>query len=526
MAEDSKTPVPIDWQELRKKSISPGGFGKERESIWPKLLHVKDSDSQPLADTETSESHRDEHQIRLDTDRSFVLTSAAPEKSRESLQEDLHRLLVSVFRKRPKLHYFQGYHDIVTVLFLTLPSNGQLRCVEKLSLHRVRDSMGSTLEPVVGLLKFMKSLFRVVDPEFSAILEENTPLPYFALSNLLTLFSHDMPTLPLIQHVFDYLLCRPPIMVVYLAIAVTLSRKARNLTDQEESHTPVVEQTEPSDVQLGIKAEETANDISIASADDATIVASDASDASTSEAIEAEATLIEDAGDVKDVKSDDQPHLDEPQPVTEKETETAPSEHSNTPQEPSKSPSQSQELPAQATKLHKPAIPLSTLLQQSDTLYEQYPPNHPSLKLKLSDIMGPQSVVFTWSENESDLPSDDSAERMVDYPQLVVYPVDDSLDDENKEGDDDSDTAEYSHSEKRKRRNKLRKRRRPFGKGVLDLRDRRTMVAGAVLVLGVAMAVYGVKYGPVGDVRGSPHGLSREWKKIGGWVYWSSRGNR
>lgn len=51
------------------------------------------------------------------------------------------------------------------------------------------------------------------------------PLPYYALSNLLTLFSHDVPTLPLIQHVFDYLLCRPPIASVYLAVAVRQGHK-------------------------------------------------------------------------------------------------------------------------------------------------------------------------------------------------------------------------------------------------------------------------------------------------------------
>src|SRR3984957_2973365 len=54
-------------------------------------------------------------------------------------------------------------------------------------------------------------------------LRRTSPLPYFALSNLLTLFSHDMPTLPLVQHVFDYLLCRPPIYIVYLATVVRLS---------------------------------------------------------------------------------------------------------------------------------------------------------------------------------------------------------------------------------------------------------------------------------------------------------------
>lgn len=53
------------------------------------------------------------------------------------------------------------------------------------------------------------------------IAHRTAPLPFYALSNLLTLFSHDMPTLELNQHVFDYLLCRPPITVVYLATAVS-----------------------------------------------------------------------------------------------------------------------------------------------------------------------------------------------------------------------------------------------------------------------------------------------------------------
>jgi hypothetical protein len=47
----------------------------------------------------------------------------------------------------------QGYHDIITVLLLTLPRELQLPCAEQLSLQRVRDSMGSTLEPVLGLLR-------------------------------------------------------------------------------------------------------------------------------------------------------------------------------------------------------------------------------------------------------------------------------------------------------------------------------------------------------------------------------------
>jgi hypothetical protein len=96
-----------------------------------------------------------------------------PKLDREALQAGLHELLVSLFRKRPQLSYFQvrtvaehkpsakslpfclqGYHDIVTVLFLTLPPELQLVCIEKLSLHRLRDSMGLGLEPVLGLLRY------------------------------------------------------------------------------------------------------------------------------------------------------------------------------------------------------------------------------------------------------------------------------------------------------------------------------------------------------------------------------------
>ncbi|KAG2038358.1 hypothetical protein BDR03DRAFT_954540 [Suillus americanus] len=147
------------------------------------------------------------------------------ESHRTVLQTSLNSLIVSLLRKRRKLHYFQGYHDIVTVVFLTLPPALQLPCIEKLSLHRVRDSMGPTLEPVLGLLRITRNLLRIIDPKYAMLLESVAPLPFHALSNLLTLFSHEVPTLPLIQHVWDFLLCREPLAVVWLAVAVILVRK-------------------------------------------------------------------------------------------------------------------------------------------------------------------------------------------------------------------------------------------------------------------------------------------------------------
>ncbi|KAH7918756.1 hypothetical protein BV22DRAFT_1041531 [Leucogyrophana mollusca] len=238
----------IDWDELRALSLRPGGFGEDRVRIWTALLHAEALSSASTASSSTNETsttssstnktsepssptneapnddddtepHRDERQIRLDTDRSFVMYP--PTEARDPLQLDLYRLLVSVFRRRRKLHYFQGYHDIITVLFLTLPPELHLRAAEHLSLHRLRDSMGPSLEPVLALLRILKNLLRLADPQLADILESTSPLPYHALPALLTLLAHDTPTLPLIQHIFDWLLCRPPEAVVWLVAAVS-----------------------------------------------------------------------------------------------------------------------------------------------------------------------------------------------------------------------------------------------------------------------------------------------------------------
>lgn len=48
-----------------------------------------------------------------------------------------------------------------------------------------------------------------------------SPTPYFALSWMLTLFSHDINTLEPVQRIFDFLLARNPAAVIYLGVAVS-----------------------------------------------------------------------------------------------------------------------------------------------------------------------------------------------------------------------------------------------------------------------------------------------------------------
>jgi hypothetical protein len=60
-------------------------------------------------------------------------------------------------------------------------------------------------------------------------------LPYFSLSWILTLLSHDLESLPTIQHVFDFLLTYPPGMVCYLGAAVSNNSSVETVSKSDLS---------------------------------------------------------------------------------------------------------------------------------------------------------------------------------------------------------------------------------------------------------------------------------------------------
>ena len=87
------------------------------------------------------------------------------------------------------------------MIFLTLPKELHRPVVEKLSLHRVRDSMGTNLDPVVGLLRYdlialsmdglmtihhsiLQRLLRLADPKFAAILDRYVLLHTFLIRSV------------------------------------------------------------------------------------------------------------------------------------------------------------------------------------------------------------------------------------------------------------------------------------------------------------------------------------------------------
>ncbi|EJU02354.1 hypothetical protein DACRYDRAFT_107280 [Dacryopinax primogenitus] len=385
-----------DISRLRELSLLPGGFGDARTVAWPYLLQARSSSStltpapeaiassstttvastitSPIASSSSpplsydDEPHQDESQIKLDTDRSFVLYPSLHDTKKDLLKSRLNRLITRVLRKRRKLAYVQGYHDVLAVLQLTLcpgqePSEEDEmmleRCAERISLFRFRDAMGRGLEPLLGLLRVLRRLLRLADPAYAALIEQTTPLPYYALSNLLTLFAHDVPTLPLIQHIWDFLLSREPVWVVYLCAALILERKEELLQRVRED------------------------------GDEGVLY-----------------VLL--SGLPPLVDSDSLPCSSE-------------SDDDNPPLTPSSSASLPPYTPGSSSSLtpRSPPLLLPHLLHRTEALYVTFPPSHPGLKLE--DTLGPASVHRApWPPELTE----DEAEVVVTRPSDIVLSLD------------------------------------------------------------------------------------------------------
>ncbi|GAW18638.1 hypothetical protein ANO14919_081190 [Xylariales sp. No.14919] len=225
--------------ELRDIAIAPGGFLSDhlRSRAWPILLGF---DASAASDSFLSTPspwrhlpcHRDEEQVKLDVNRSFVYYPN--DNSQAQLEEkkaELSDLITQVLRQQPYLCYFQGYHDICQVLLLVLPAALRTLAVARLSVLRIRDFMLPTLAPAIVQLRLIPDLLQAVDPGLCEHLSRNEP--YFALSDTLTMFAHNVQRYSDIARLFDALIAREQVFSIYVFTQIVLRRRDELLEHEE-----------------------------------------------------------------------------------------------------------------------------------------------------------------------------------------------------------------------------------------------------------------------------------------------------
>lgn len=193
--------------------------------------------------------HRDERQVDLDVRRSFVTEPDTPH--RRARRRQLQDLIVGVLRRHPGLSYYQGYHDVVSVLLVVLVPEVRMEEEEgspwptkqdfhtcltatmRLSLLYLRDFMAPSLEPCLGWLKALRNVVRSADGDFARDVVERAggggALPFFALSWLITLLSHDVgpPECEAARRVVDVVLCEGPVGMLWILAGLVMEANVK-----------------------------------------------------------------------------------------------------------------------------------------------------------------------------------------------------------------------------------------------------------------------------------------------------------
>ncbi|QSL66854.1 hypothetical protein MERGE_001241 [Pneumocystis wakefieldiae] len=184
-----------------------------RKKIWEILICPEDKKLESKIDWKLLPVHKDENQVQLDVNRSFIhypknLSNVKIEKKRK----ELNSLIVEILRKHPNLNYFQGYHDIAQVFLLCIGRKDAVRPLELMSLSRIRDH-----------LEFIKLIVQKKDQELGKHIA-NAP-SHFALASYLTWFSHEIKDLKHILEIFDFILATDTAMVLYIYAAIIIQKK-------------------------------------------------------------------------------------------------------------------------------------------------------------------------------------------------------------------------------------------------------------------------------------------------------------
>lgn len=158
-----------------------------------------------------------------------------------------------------RLCYFQGYHDVASIFLAALggaslknnsstPSQQQSninqsddsnssnsaaaqaasvglelssKVLYQVSLSHFREPMNTNfLQLQTAMRMVLFPLLRIMDPEVHAHLYGCGMEPFFALSWLLTWFSHDIRDTTLVKRLFDFFLVCHPLMPMYLSVAM------------------------------------------------------------------------------------------------------------------------------------------------------------------------------------------------------------------------------------------------------------------------------------------------------------------
>ncbi|KAG0679916.1 hypothetical protein C6P42_005361 [Pichia californica] len=242
-----------------------------RKRAWPLLIgqdtlldmhmkesvNIKEQDSKESSITRLKHQieHKDAEQVLKDVERSFIYLNSIPdqqnsvENNLSFLRKRLNKLIIHVLNAIPGINYYQGYHDVASMVVLTFDNDYEaFRFLYNLTLRYLRDHMMTNISPTMKQLDLIPELLSYNDYDIYLILK--TSKPVYALSAVISLFTHDITNINDISLIWDYIFaCDDPQLVIYIYTALLIYYKDDILVDLNEmSDSSIESSTYDSDI--------------------------------------------------------------------------------------------------------------------------------------------------------------------------------------------------------------------------------------------------------------------------------------
>lgn len=197
-----------DRTTLRKLATTDGGLlsQKHRRGAWLSLLGEGLNDLPTAESLDSLEPHHEESQMELDINRARPFDGHTIDL--DKFKARLQRLISRVLRLFPKLSYYQGLHDVAAV-FLYVYGNDEdsaFQCFALMALHHLRDFMMPTINASVAIVKLVPELMKKWDKKCYDKLIMGTLEPFFCLSSVMTIFTHEIRDAETLSLIFDYVI--------------------------------------------------------------------------------------------------------------------------------------------------------------------------------------------------------------------------------------------------------------------------------------------------------------------------------
>lgn len=218
---------PIDLSTLKELSLSFGGLLNKqlRKKVWPKLLgvnvfYIPAYEGPPLI------NHKERPQVLLDIRRCGKrIPPEFTEADRRGVEDKLERVILRVLQENSELHYYQGLHDVVLTFLLEVGEEMTYAIMSVILTCHIRDFLDVDMSRTKVLIGCLSPLLAMEDPQLEAFITRSECAYYFSLSWLITWYGHVVELQSDAQRLTDVFLASHPLLPIYVAAAIVLTRR-------------------------------------------------------------------------------------------------------------------------------------------------------------------------------------------------------------------------------------------------------------------------------------------------------------